>query len=186
MPLITTLAGASARGYGGLVTFGGGTSYESIATATVSSDTGSVTLSSIPSTYTHLQLRCFWGQTSATSTLKIQFNSDTAANYSWHSLYGSGASAAAGSSSSASNMVVTDFGPGGLTTSPGSAIVDILNYKDTNKYKTLRSLAGYDGNGSGYIGIYSGSWRSTSAITSITLTMTSIKSGSVFALYGIK
>ena len=67
-------------------------------------------------------------------------------------------------------------------------IIDILDYKDTNKYKTLRGLGGNDANGSGYVSFNSGSWRSTSAITSIKLypDTGSFNTYSHFALYGIK
>jgi hypothetical protein len=70
----------------------------------------------------------------------------------------------------------------------GTFILDILDYKDTNKYKTARSLDGSDANGSGEISLRSGSWRNTAAITSITLTPTGtgIAQYSSFALYGIK
>jgi hypothetical protein len=74
----------------------------------------------------------------------------------------------------------------------GSGVVDILDYKNTNKNKTIRSIGGYDINGSGsgyaYTSFYSGNWRSTSAVTSITFTMVAgdYAQYSSFALYGIK
>jgi hypothetical protein len=69
-------------------------------------------------------------------------------------------------------------------------VIDILDYANTNKYKTIRYLSGYDANGSGRVGLGSGSWRSTSAVTSITLQgleySSNYKQYSSFALYGIK
>ena len=69
----------------------------------------------------------------------------------------------------------------------GTGIIDILDYADTSKYKTVRTLFGYDANGSGYIAFSSNLWQSTSAITSITMTpVNGIAEYSSFALYGIK
>ena len=71
----------------------------------------------------------------------------------------------------------------------GTFIVDILDYKDTNKYKTIRGLAGTDNNGSGSVYFSSGLWMSTSAITRIDLAPnagTLFNQNSSFALYGIK
>jgi hypothetical protein len=66
-------------------------------------------------------------------------------------------------------------------------ICDVLDYANTNKFKTLRSLTGNDRNGSGSIWLDSGLWRSTSAITSIKFTTgTAFAQYSQFALYGIK
>jgi hypothetical protein len=66
--------------------------------------------------------------------------------------------------------------------------MDILDYANTNKFKTTRTLTGSDLNGSGVVSLDSGSWRSTSAITSITFTARAnlINTYSSFALYGIK
>jgi len=67
-------------------------------------------------------------------------------------------------------------------------IIDVLDYQDTNKFKTSRSLSGFDANGSGQVLLSSGSWRSTVAVNSITLlagagNWTSV---SQFTLYGVK
>ena len=80
---------------------------------------------------------------------------------------------------------------GGIHTAASTftaGVIDILDYANTNKYKTLRTLNGGDANGSGNIQIESGSWRNTAAITSITLTHngSGFTQYSSFALYGIK
>ena len=186
MPLITTLAGASARGFGGLVTFGVPNSYDSIATVTVGSGgSASVTFSSIPATYTHLQIRGF-ARAGSDTQLDTTLNSDTGANYSYHTLlgYGSGTDAAGDANVS---KIVMEAMPNATSVFTGY-VIDILDYANTNKYKTTRNLAGYDNNSAGRVSLNSGNWRNTNAITSITLTArsTTFQQYSQFALYGIK
>jgi hypothetical protein len=67
-------------------------------------------------------------------------------------------------------------------------ILDILDYADTNKFKTTRSLTGFDRNGAGSVSFNSGNWRSGSAITSIRLFAgnNAFAQYSSLALYGIK
>jgi hypothetical protein len=65
--------------------------------------------------------------------------------------------------------------------------MDILDYANTNKFKTTRTLEGYDANGSGNVSLTSGLWQSTSAINSITITAVgTFNQYSQFALYGVK
>ena len=158
-------------------------SYESIATVTVGSGgSSSISFSSIPSTYKHLQLRAYapTGQ-----YFNIRFNGDTTtSNYREHYLGGTGSSVYVGSN--ASNL----FFPGaGGWSQPYVGILDILDYQNTDKYKTQRVLEGYDPNGTGgEINLRSGLWMSTSAISSIVLSRSGASVGqySSFALYGIK
>jgi hypothetical protein len=89
-------------------------------------------------------------------------------------------------------MSSTTAASGGLVF--GSLIMDILDYANTNKYKTTRGIIGFDTNGTvagygGRVGLISGNWRSTSAITSITFTVdnaANYSANSKFSLYGIK
>ena len=170
-----------------------GTSYESIATVTVGSGgSSSITFSSIPSTYQHLQVRLMarTNRAAAGDFLTVIFNSDTGANYSYHYLQGDGSSALAGSSTNSPYVFLHRFAASSATSGVnGVGVLDVLDYANTNKYKTTRSLAGYDNNGSGAIELDSGNWRNTGAITSITIAPglgTSLNQYSSFALYGIK
>lgn len=170
---------------------GAATSFESIATVTVGSGGSStVTFSSIANTWTHLKLRLISRSDSAgLNQVYLRFNSDTAANYSNHLLLGDGSSASASAIPNASRMSMSL--QGGASTAAnifGAAVIDILDYKDTNKYKTARGLGGADANGSGYVWYSSGSWRNTNAITSITVIPENgnFVQYSHFALYGIK
>lgn len=171
-------------------------SYDSLATVTVGSTAqSSITFSGIPSTYTHLQIRGIARNTTHSSggaeqNLRMQFNGDTASNYSEHYLVGDGSSAASGSELTTNIMVAYGTIPMDNETANtyGVNITDILDYGNTNKYKTARSLVGKDTNGGGYIFLSSGNWRNTSAITSITLypQAGNFTQYSSFALYGVK
>lgn len=175
------------------------TSYESISTVTVGSGGQStITFSSIPSTYKHLQLRCSIQQVRSTYGISdgwIQFNSDTSTNYSWHELYGDGSTASAAQTGVSASFAEVSDGMWGTNTGGtfGISIIDILDYANTSKYKTVRALSGVDINGTlagygGRVGMMSSNWRSTSAISSITFTggQGNFTQYSKFALYGIK
>ena len=156
--------------------------YESIATTVVGAGgTSSISFTSIPSTYQHLQIRLFSKNSTDNGTVTMRYNSDSGSNYSFHDLYGNGASAGASGSANQTYAFASMTG----STQAAVAVIDILDYKDTNKFKTNRTLTGVDYNGSGYSWYSSGNWRSTSAITSITLGAT-FNQYTHAALYGIK
>ena len=173
---------ASILGVGGAVA----TDYESIATTTLGSAQSTITFSSVPATYTHLQLRILTGSSgAATDSILIRLNSDTTAtNYYWHRLYGDGSTAFSGASNA--NTVIDVSGTG---TNFSGSIVDILDYANTNKYKTIRTLSGYDANGSGRVGLNSTLWKNTAAVSNIVFVISggaNFPANSSFALYGIK
>ena len=159
--------------------------YESIATYTLSSAQNTITFSSIPQTYTHLQIRGIFN-TSAGDLLIARVNNATT-NYSYHSVYGNGTSAAAGGGGGASGMYVGD--PSVATSNFAGVVLDVLDYTNANKNKTFRALAGYDANGSGTIRLWSGMYYgATTAIDRIDLVTSSsnMLQYSSFALYGVK
>ena len=163
-------------------------SYYSIATQTVGSGgASSITFSSIPSTYTHLQIRVMALSAASFHNTLVQFNGDTGANYTLHQLVGNGSAASAYGTGGQNNFTLGQLG---TSTYPGVEIMDILDYANTNKYKTVRDLSGTDSNGTGQtlIILRSGVWMNTSAVTSITLTNDggSYNQYSSFALYGVK
>lgn len=164
-----------------------GGSYESIATTVLGSGgSSSFDFTSIPSTYKHLQLRIIC-KSSGGSQVYLRFNSDTGSNYTEHDLIGNGSSATA---YGGANISIAPQGQTATTSNTfGAYIIDILDYGSTSKYKTVRGLNGADMNGSGTIGLFSNLWRSTSAISTITISSDSGKTFdqySHFALYGIK
>jgi hypothetical protein len=173
------------------------TSYESIATVTVGSGgAANVEFTSIPATYTHLQIRGFARTSRATfgvEGLRYQLNADTGSNYSWHHLRGDGSTTEASAGASISYMESQRILGTTTGASFGAQIMDILDYKDTNKYTTVRVFGGVDVNGTvnatgGAVMITSGNWRNTNAVTSIKLFGDSANFAeySQFALYGIK
>ena len=161
-------------------------SYASIATTTVGTATSTITFSSIPSTYQHLQLRAFSNSTTG-APARIRFNSDSGSNYALHVLQGNGTSAAAGAVTAQSG--IDAMISANSSNVFGASVVDILDYNDTNKYTTIRAFDGYETNSNGTVYLYSGLWLNTTAISTITLTDSSggnFNTYSSFALYGIK
>jgi hypothetical protein len=165
-------------------------SYESIASATGTGSSGTITFSSIVGTYKHLQVRWMGqvdGGTTGTYNTYIQFNSDSGNNYARHTLEGNGASATA---SGADTVTAPQVGLAtrNSDTALGVSIIDIQDYASTTKYKTVKVFNGADRNGAGSVQLQSGLWMSTSAISSISIINFNgnFKTNSTFALYGIK
>lgn len=157
-----------------------------------------VTFLNIPTTgYSHLQLRIMSRDSRAVEANSLIMNVgngsiDTGNNYNCHMFRGDGSSVTVGS-------VGTNYSNIGFAAEPGAnalsstfavSIFDILDYANTNKYKTVRNLGGYDLNGSGLLTVQSGLWMNTAAIDRIRFTCSgsgaTFSQHSQFALYGIK
>ena len=173
-----------------------GKDFDSIAgTVTVGgAGASSVTFSSIPATYKHLQVRYIARSDNAANTLNLNMihNSDTGSNYSWHRVFGNGTTAGAGGGGSTTVEIISQV-PGATNASNifGTGIVNIFDYTNTSKYKTSRTLGGYEENtGAGAaIQLFSGCWYSTTAVNSLTFTLSSSSNFvqySQIALYGVK
>jgi hypothetical protein len=167
--------------------------YQSIQTYTLSSNTATITFSSIPATYTHLQLRLLARSdyAGASEDARMQINSQTSTSYyTNHVVYGDGASALTDYDvNSVAGFNVKRLPAATSTASVfGGIVIDILDYTNTSKNKTLRSLGGWDANGSGRINLSSYLFTSTAAVSSITMTLSTganYVANSTFALYGI-
>lgn len=168
--------------------------FEHIETQTVGAGgAASVTFSSIPGTYKHLEIRGIARTTYAyaNTTIVYRCNSDSAANYSVHLLYGDGsaASSTAGTNTTHAQGTLVSANTGTANVF-GAIITQLLDYANTSKYKTFRHLGGVDLNTTdGGIRLNSGSWRNTNAVTS--LTILDFNGGnfaqySTFSLYGCK
>jgi hypothetical protein len=197
-PILNGLGGISVRGFGHFVNLYT-SSFDSIATTTVGAGGAStITFSSIPQTYTHLQLR--WSVRNSTNSqnnmgMYVRFNGATS-NY-WfnggNALYGNGTTASSANSWNGGSTTGIALGqiPANNTNSSilDAGIADIFDYTNTNKFKTVRSLQGYDTNNTatGQIFIFSGAWGSSAAIASLTVVPdAALAQNSIVALYGIK
>lgn len=165
--------------------------FESIATATITGSSGTITFSSIPSTYQHLQIR-YNGRTTAAQTntqLYVSYNSITS-GYANHLLGGNGSTAETNNDINGSYMIMYNAVSGASATADmmGNGIIDIIDYASTSKNKTLRATIGTDRNGQGNIWLISGLMNNTAAVSSVKLTLGSGNwtTDSTVALYGIK
>lgn len=157
--------------------------YEPIASTTLGSAATSVTFSSIPGTYTDLVLVAFMKESSGTTYTSLRLNGDTGTNFSTTDLYGSGGSAI---STRQSNQSVIANGQSSTGGSYTATIINLMSYANTNVFKTTLAATV---NPAVLVLRSVGLWRSTSAITSVTLltsTADTWVAGSTFSLYGIK
>ena len=161
------------------------TTYEPIATTTLSTATASVTFSSISGSYTDLVLVINAGMANAGASWYAYVNSDTGNNYSATGIYGNGSTVSSSIISNWSNELLIGSWIG-FTTTIKTAIVHFMNYSNTTTYKTVLSrYSESDGTVESNVSL----WRNTAAITTIQVRNNSsynFISGSTFTLYGIK
>jgi len=170
--------------------FNESTSFFSIATFYSLGDQTSFTFSNIPGTYTHLQLRCALpgGNTVSSTNFDIQINGDTGTNYANHWVGNNSTTIEVGAQANNPRIEeMVTFRSG--NTSPAGVIMDFLDYANTNKFKTMRTISGRMDATGGTTRITSHLWRSTSAITSVKVypdNGNTFPPGCRIALYGIK
>lgn len=160
--------------------------YEPIATTTLTGTATSYDFTSIPGTYTDLVLVASVRVTTTGYSDYIQFNNDTAGNYSITILYGNGTSAASTRYSNVSTPYINFYGyaPSASDTF-NVCTIHIMNYSNTTTNKTFISRANNAAAGTDAI---VGMWRSTAAITSLKYIQgnNTLASGTTLTLYGIK
>jgi len=167
--------------------------YEKIATNTLGSAAASVTFSSILGTYTDLILVAVARTDRAAhdDIMGMQFNSDTATNYSTTILSGNGTNATSTRQTSVA-YITSRVGAASATAGVWTPVIfSIQNYSNatTNKTALCRFNEPTSGGTDYGVGATVGLWRSTAAVTSIVLKPivgTNLISGSTFTLYGIK
>ena len=157
--------------------------YEKIATTTLGSANATITLSSIPSTYTDLRL-VLVSQNTVGGNLTMRFNGDTATNYSSTTIFGNGTSAVSERGTSETSLRIGN--PAATSTLWYSFEIDIFGYAGST-FKTQLNTANQDLNGSGSVRKNVGLWRSTAAITSLSLIYDAgtHSIGTTATLYGI-
>lgn len=167
--------------------------YDALATVTVpSGGAASIEFAGIPAGYKHLQLRIL-ARSGATASggnyMNMRFNSDSGTNYTYHALLGDGSSATAAALASQNAIYLQRMSNNNDAASIyGALVVDLLDYSNTNKNKTVRNLGAYDANGSGRIYLVSSAWMNTGAVSSISITPESstFNQYSTFSLFGVK
>jgi hypothetical protein len=193
MPLLTT---QSAKGYGFSALTAAEGDFEWIATGTTNTSSPSITFSSIPQTYKHLQIRGIGNASYGSNdygALGIRFNSDTGTNYTRHGFRSNlgqstpshialtGTTFASPTEGVFLNSTASDW--------MGTNVIDILDYTATDKYKTARGISGVVWtSSSGMVMFGAGMWKNTAAVTSITVYQQNANwgTGTSFALYGLK
>ena len=160
--------------------------YEPIATRTLNTDTSTITFSSIPSTYTDLVLFVnAYSTSTGNDNIGLVINGDSGTNYSWTRMYGVSGVSGTTRTASANQIGQGTFGTGSTKYSP--VIYNIMNYSNATTFKTVLGRANEP---VGQVTTLVGLWRSTAAITSLTLNLyasgANYGAGSTFTLYGIK
>ena len=177
-------------GLGFFATAGAGAagSFDLLETQVLGSSAASVTFSSLStyaSTYKHLQLRVSANVVTSAANQYLRFNGSTS-SYSSHFLEGTGSSVISGHISAVTNRANFMICNADSNNFAG-AVIDILDPFDANKNTTFRSFAGSARSGTNWLGLYSGAWYSTAALSSIELGFgNNWTQYSRFSLYGIK
>lgn len=154
-----------------------------ISTTVLTQNEPSVTfdVSSFAGVYRHLQIIANVRSTAGANAV-ITFNGDTSANYSWHLVYGNGSTVLSTGAANSSNMILFSQAPSTANIFLPNTI-DILDFANNSKNKTIRSLCGAPSLNE--IALFSGAWRNTAPVTSITISLTSFVAGSRFSIYGV-
>jgi hypothetical protein len=156
--------------------------YEPIATTTLSSTASIITFSSIPSTYTDLFLVVACLDNGGGRT-RLRLNGDSATNYSRTNLVGNGSGSASYSGTNEAQFDLS-VAAGTSSTNPTAQMISINNYANTTTNKTILSRYNL---ASGAVEMMTGLYRSTSAITSVSyFTQGTMQVGTTATLYGIK
>ena len=195
MPIL----GVIASGISGNLTPPG--DYDWISSYTVpNTSTTTFSITGIPSTYKHLQLRGSVRVTRAAQyggELYVGLNTDTTnSNYyngevSVNPPADSAASAGGGAASGYPGFyAIRTTGSASAVGNFAPFVLDIVDYTNTNKKKSVRMLTGWDDNSNNAIMcLFSGLWQGTAAINQLTFGLAYgdfIAQNSVFNLYGIK
>jgi len=158
-------------------------SYIALATTTLGSATTGVTFSSIPTSVNGVALRDLIvivnGTGTGTMTFGVQFNGDTANNYSYVEMTGEGSGSGSSSAGSLSQALV-----GRMTTSTSVAIGQIMDYSATDKHKTV---LGRGGASNELVRASASRWANTAAINQVRVVplSNSFATGTVLSLYGV-
>jgi len=155
--------------------------YTPIASVTATGSSTVISFTSIPQTYTDLVV-VFTGF-ATTGNFYIRVNSDSSAVYSQTDIRGNGTVAGSSRETAQSNVYIGDYISDPISTI-SNAVMHFNNYANTTTFKTFL-LRG--NNSAKFTGLTAGLWRSTAAITGISVHSSgaNFDSTSVATLYGI-
>ena len=161
--------------------------YEPISTYTTIGSELTITLSSIPSTYTDLRFVLVGANTNSGATTYIRFNSDFGSNYSWSEIYNGGFGASASRTNSSGYMYIGDAVNGQSNSIPNLMTLDVFSYA-SSQFKTCFAVLNNAYPNNGGMTFRVGLYRSTSAINSITFRndIGSFPVNTIATVYGIK
>lgn len=188
MPIpIGVLAVAGASG-------GAPSAFDLLESSILSSDALTVTFSNLNnySAYKHLQIRAVMRTSNSSESPLLNFNNDTTSSYSFHQMRAAGNDGQVYSVATA-NATRIEIGQqinGDDSFAAWQAIIDIVDFSNTSKNKTIRAYklsAGFD---AGILAFTSGVYRKTDAITSISFTTNNVSRpfgvNTRFSLYGLR
>ena len=155
------------------------TTYEPIATTTLGSGASSITLSSIPGTYTDLKF-ILKGSVTSGGGPSVTFNSDTASNYSRSYMVGFNGIVSAATTNNTQSFNLGYFD----TANPAMMVLEVLSYSGSSSKTVLGSVYSRQTSNPRHQHNVA-MWRSSSAITSATFSA-SFAAGTIVTVYGIK
>jgi hypothetical protein len=150
--------------------------YTPIASVTLSATASEVVFSGLPQTFRDLIL-VVDGTGTGTMTFGVQFNGDTASNYSYVEMTGD--TTANSSAGSLSQALVGRF-----TTTQSVSIGQVMDYAQTNKHKTVLARGGPANE---LVRASASRWANTAAVTAIRVVplSNSFASGTTMSIYGV-
>jgi hypothetical protein len=168
--------------------------YTPLGTTKLTTAASSYTFNSFSSAYTDLRLVVVarstlnGGTGGGADQVGLQFNGITTTTYSITQLFGSGTSAATGVQTNQTSLGIGNIPVGDSIVSPSFQMVvaDIMQYSNPSIFKSVYGISGPSGD---YSLHRMGTWRSTSAITSVTVLSSGGNQwavGTTLTLYGIK
>lgn len=159
---------------------------------TLSANASTITFTGIPNNYTHLQIRgTVLGSAAASGSLQCRINGDSTAVYTRHELGGNGSTAYAYANTAQTSANMYGYYDNIANNNfPCAFIVDILDYQNTTKFKTIRILSGMNKNGANYGEVFfkSSLWQNASPVNSLSIFIggQDMATYSSISLYGVK
>jgi hypothetical protein len=157
-----------------------------IESVTLTSNASAISIN-IPQIYSHLEIITGIIGTGGLQNNFIRFNSDTNSNYGFMRFSGHGSSASASQNGSFSYIPLDFYGnswSGGVI----GHVVKVYDYKNTSYFKQISANSSELLGSTNGVDVISGTWRSNSAITNITIAPTGnqFAVGTTISVYGIK